>query len=58
MDYWTNFTKTLDANGTGLPLWKSLAESDKGVMDLDQSVGMRPRPPEAQIDFLQAHSTE
>lgn len=58
MSYWTNFAKTLDPNGVGLPIWKSYGESNDAVMVLDHSVGMRPHPRAAQLDFLQAHSNQ
>jgi para-nitrobenzyl esterase len=56
MSYWTNFVKTLDPNESGLPIWKSYGESNDAVMVIDHSVGMRPHPRAAQLDFLQAHS--
>jgi len=58
MLYWTNFAKTLDPNGAGLPVWKPFSESDGDVMVLDQSVGMEPHPRAAQISFLRAHTGE
>jgi len=58
MSYWTNFAKTLDPNGVGLPIWKSHGESSDAVMVLDKVVGMQPHPRAAQLDFLQAHSNQ
>jgi para-nitrobenzyl esterase len=58
MSYWTNFAKTLNPNGVGLPIWKSYGESSDAVMVLDKSVGMRPHPRRAELDFLKAHSAE
>ena len=56
MSYWTNFVKTLDPNGAGLPVWKSYGESSDAVIVLDKGVGMRPHPRRAQLDFLKTHS--
>jgi para-nitrobenzyl esterase len=56
MTYWTNFAKTLDPNGDGLPVWKPFSESDSDVMVLDQIVGMEPHPRAGQISFWQAHT--
>ena len=58
MSYWTNFAKTLDPNGTGLPIWKSYGESSDAVMVLDKSAAMQPHPRAAQLGFLKAHSAE
>jgi para-nitrobenzyl esterase len=55
MAYWTNFAKTLDPNGTGLPQWKPFSSVSSEVMVLDQEAKMKGHPREAQIDFLQAH---
>jgi len=58
MSYWTNFAKTLDPSGTGLPTWKSYDESSDAVMVVGESVGMRPHPRRAQLDFLKTHSAQ
>jgi para-nitrobenzyl esterase len=55
MSYWTNFVKTLNPNGPGLPDWNSYKENDDAVMVLDQKVGMQTHPRAAQLDFLQTH---
>lgn len=55
MSYWTNFVKTLNPNGRGLPVWKSFGDSRDAAMVLDQSVGMRAHPRAAQLDLLRAH---
>jgi para-nitrobenzyl esterase len=58
MAYWTNFAKTLNPNGTGLPVWKPFSESDSDVMVLDQNVGMESHPRASQLSFWQAHTDE
>jgi para-nitrobenzyl esterase len=58
MSYWTNFAKTLDPNGTGLPEWKPVGQSNDQVMVLDKTVGMEQHPRAAQLDFLQVHPTK
>lgn len=35
LDYWTNFMKTGDPNGAGLPEWKPCTEEEPAVMVLD-----------------------
>jgi len=58
MSYWTNFAKTLDPNGGGLPAWKPVGQSTDQVMVLDQSVGTQPHPRAAQLDFLHTHAAK
>ncbi len=35
LDYWTNFMKTGDPNGEGLPVWKPCGKADSFVMELN-----------------------
>ena len=58
MSYWTNFVKTLNPNGPGLPDWKSYTENDDAVMILNQKVGMQAHPRSAQLDFLNTHGAQ
>ena len=55
MSYWTNFAKTLDPNGSGLPNWKSVSPSEQELMVLDRSTGMQRHPRADQVSFLGAH---
>lgn len=49
-DYWTNFCKTGNPNGEGLPLWEPSADmqNDPWIMELGLRVGMM-RPPETPV---------
>ena len=40
VSYWTNFAKTGDPNGEGLPEWKPLTKEDKNVMIFGKEAGM------------------
>ena len=42
--YYVNFIKTGDPNGTGLPQWSSAAEAPDQVLELGAAVGMIPDP--------------
>ena len=42
--YWTNFIKTGDPNGEGLPRWEKYGENNRKVMELGEHVGMIPAP--------------
>jgi para-nitrobenzyl esterase len=58
MAYWTNFAKTMDPNGPGLPVWRPFSSSSNEVMVLDERAGMQPHPHAARLDFLQMHPSE
>jgi para-nitrobenzyl esterase len=47
--YWTNFAKTGDPNGPGLPSWPAFTTSDQRVMMFDAQPSARPIPNIAQI---------
>jgi para-nitrobenzyl esterase len=42
--YWTNFAKTGDPNGAGLPRWPAFTEARQQVMFLDAASSARPVP--------------
>ena len=37
--YWTNFAKTGNPNGEGLPTWEEYNPSNENVMELGKNVG-------------------
>jgi para-nitrobenzyl esterase len=54
--YWTNFAKTGDPNGSGLPVWPSFSAKDQRVMFFDtQQSSARPVPNIDQIKALDAY---
>lgn len=54
--YWTNFAKTGDPNGPGLPPWPVFSTSDQQVMFLDDAQpGARPTPNMTEIKALDAY---
>ncbi len=50
MDYWTNFAKNGDPNGTGLPTWPKYGEGDP-VLHLDNPVTARPDENRPRYEF-------
>ena len=51
MSYWTNFAKTGNPNGPGLPMWPAYSESDP-VLHLDDPISVRPDENRARYEFL------
>jgi para-nitrobenzyl esterase len=51
MDYWTNFAKTGDPNGPGLPEWPRYNKAG-AVMHLDRETHASPDTTRAQYEFL------
>jgi para-nitrobenzyl esterase len=54
--YWTNFAKTGDPNGTGLPAWPAYgAANGFQVMHLSPAAGAAPDSHRARYEFLGDH---
>ena len=51
MSYWTNFAKTGNPNGSGLPSWPAYCESNP-VLHLDDPISVRPDEHRARYEFL------
>jgi para-nitrobenzyl esterase len=51
MSYWTNFAKTGNPNGPGLPSWPRYSEMDP-VLHLDDPISVRPDEHRARYEFL------
>jgi len=50
MDYWTNFAKTGDPNGPGLPEWPRFDKD--GLIRLDSTITSGPDTTQARYEFL------
>lgn len=50
--YWTNFAKTGDPNGKGLPEWPAFDETKAMVMMLDEKSSAKPFPRKEAMDML------
>ena len=53
--YWTNFAKTGDPNGAGLPRWPAFTETSQQVMFLDTASSARPVPNMEQLKAWEAY---
>jgi para-nitrobenzyl esterase len=51
MDYWTNFAKTSDPNGPGLPEWPRF-DKDGTILHLDSEITAGPDTTRARYEFL------
>jgi para-nitrobenzyl esterase len=51
MDYWTNFAKTGDPNGAGLPEWARF-DKDGTILHLDSEIVAGPDTTQARYEFL------
>ena len=51
MDYWTNFAKTGDPNGAGLPEWPRFDKTSE-VIHLDRTITASPDTTQARYEFL------
>jgi para-nitrobenzyl esterase len=55
MSYWTNFAKTGDPNGAGLPDWPAYDPVEDDVLAFADSVKVRTHINQAGIDFFEAY---
>jgi len=53
--YWTNFAKTGDPNGAGLPSWPAFDEDEQQVMVFDDDTGARRVPNREQLEAMDAY---
>lgn len=53
--YWTQFAKTGNPNGAGLPAWPRLGAAKREVMELGARIAPMPEPHAARYQFLDAH---
>jgi para-nitrobenzyl esterase len=53
--YWTNFAKTGDPNGSGLPRWPAFTEASQQLMILDSASSARPVPNMEQLEAWEAY---
>jgi para-nitrobenzyl esterase len=58
MTYWTNFARSGDPNGKGLPEWPRYdASSGKKVIHLDTVVQSGPDPRQPRYEFLDLYAS-
>jgi para-nitrobenzyl esterase len=50
--YWTNFAKTGDPNGAGLPAWTAYDPADEAYLDFGDTPAVKHHLLKAQLDFL------
>lgn len=55
VSYWTNFVKTGDPNGPGLPAWPAFRPDDPQVMHLGAASAAGPVPNPRQLEVLDAY---
>jgi para-nitrobenzyl esterase len=55
--YWTNFAKTGDPNGPGLPMWPAFTTTDQRVMYFDGESAARPLPNRTQLQAVDEYFT-
>jgi para-nitrobenzyl esterase len=59
MNYWTNFARTGNPNGPGLPKWPAYDKaSGHAVLHLDETTGAAPEANRARYEFLDAYTAK
>jgi para-nitrobenzyl esterase len=53
--YWTNFAKTGDPNGKGLPTWPAYRTDSHMTMELGERMGPMPVAERAKVEFYLAN---
>ncbi|NVJ64584.1 MAG: carboxylesterase family protein [Flavobacteriaceae bacterium] len=51
-DYWTNFIKTGNPNGTSLPQWPQFTTDKKEIIFLGKEITSDPMPDAERLEFL------
>jgi para-nitrobenzyl esterase len=52
MTYWSNFAKTGNPNGNGLPHWPQYTPQDRQVMDLGEDIHALPATDQKRFEFI------
>jgi para-nitrobenzyl esterase len=53
--YWTNFAKTGDPNGEGLPEWPGFRENNQQVLYLNSEISLGPVPNLEQLKLMEEY---
>ena len=54
-DYWVNFARNGNPNGTGLPEWNAYDPTNENVMILDTEIGQKTLPDKAKLSFWETY---
>ncbi len=52
MTYWSNFARTGNPNGSGLPHWPQYTPQDRQVMDLGENIHALPATDQKRFEFI------
>ena len=58
MTYWSNFARTGDPNGAGLPAWPKYTPPDNPVLHLDETIRSAPDANRARYEAIDAFATK
>ena len=56
--YWTNFARTGDPNGDGLPVWEMRTDTQTKVLELGDNVQMVDDPNEKIYEVIDKYQSE